>query len=75
MLQIHSILKLNNKELKEFLDTKVSLYNNKNFIEIQGTAEQQSFSKNDLNNFIELAEVGCSQLMEKQKKIIGSFFN
>ena len=48
---------------------------NNNFIEIQGTAEQLAFSKNDLNNFIELAEIGCSKLIEKQKEIIGSFFN
>lgn len=41
------------------------------FVEIQGTAEHVAFSKNDLNNMIELAESGCRQLFEEQAKIIG----
>lgn len=44
------------------------------FIEIQGTAEEGTFTKNQLLQMMELAEVGCHQLFKEQEKIIGSFF-
>lgn len=44
------------------------------FIEVQGTAEHQPFSKIQLMSMLEVAEKGCSQLFEHQEKIIGSFF-
>ncbi|WP_131782353.1 ribonuclease PH [Legionella gresilensis] len=37
------------------------------FIELQGTAEDQSFSRNQLNTLLDLAEKGISELMEIQK--------
>lgn len=45
------------------------------FIEVQGTAEHQPFSKIQLMSMLEVAEKGCSQLFEHQEKIIGSFFH
>lgn len=44
------------------------------FIEIQGTAEEGSFSKNQLFSMLEIAEKGCRELFFHQEKIIGSFF-
>lgn len=44
------------------------------FIEVQGTAEHQPFSKIQLMSMLEVAEKGCAQLFEHQEKIIGSFF-
>ena len=37
------------------------------FIEIQGTAEDKSFSREQLNNMLSLAETGINQLIEIQK--------
>jgi len=37
------------------------------FIEIQGTAEDKSFNRNQLNSLLELAEIGIPKLIELQK--------
>ena len=44
------------------------------FIEIQGTAEKQSFTKEQMLQMMNLAQQAGSQLIEKQKEIVGSFF-
>jgi len=45
--------------------------NDKNeFIEIQGTAENGSFSMQHLNQMVELAQHGCKQLFLEQKKFL-----
>ncbi|MEK6555417.1 MAG: ribonuclease PH [Bdellovibrionota bacterium] len=45
--------------------------NEKNeFIEIQGTAENGSFSMQKLNEMVELAQLGCRQLFAEQKKLV-----
>lgn len=44
------------------------------FIELQGTAENGSFSLQQLNTMIELAQVGTKVLFAKQEELIGSFF-
>ena len=38
-------------------------------IEVQATAEGQSFSKNELNGMLELAEKGVNELFDQQQKI------
>ena len=49
--------------------------NNKNeFIEIQGTAEGQSFSQKQLTQMIEIAQGGCNQLFKAQEAHIKKFF-
>ena len=40
-------------------------------IEIQGTGEQRAFSRTEFNALMDLAELGCGQLFEAQKKAIG----
>lgn len=40
-------------------------------VEIQGTAEQGTFNRQELNAFVDLAEVGISQLIQCQKQILG----
>ena len=44
------------------------------FIEVQGTAEQEPFSKTQLTTMLEVAEKGCTELFAHQEAIIGSFF-
>jgi ribonuclease PH len=41
------------------------------FIEVQGTAEGQPFDRGALNALLDLADRGISQLIEKQKAIVG----
>ena len=41
------------------------------FIEVQGTAEAIPFGREALLNLLDLADLGISQLIEKQKAIVG----
>ena len=41
------------------------------FIEVQGTAEAIPFGRPALNQLLELADFGISQLIEKQRQIVG----
>lgn len=54
------------------IDTDMNfVMNDKNeFIEIQGTAEGTSFSMTQLNQMIELAQMGCQQLFAEQRKVL-----
>ena len=46
-----------------------------NFIEIQGTAEKQSFTKDQMLEMMDLASKACQKLIEKQKEIVADFFS
>jgi len=39
------------------------------FVEIQGTGEEHTFSKNDLNLMLEYGEKGINELIQRQKKV------
>jgi ribonuclease PH len=41
------------------------------FIEVQGTAEGQPFSRDALNTLLDLADIGIRQLIDKQRAIVG----
>ncbi len=43
------------------------------FVEIQGTAEEIPFTREELNEFLELAEKGIRELMNKQKTTLRIF--
>ena len=44
------------------------------FIEIQGTAENQPFSQDQLQAMMNLADLGCRKLFQIQSEVIGGFF-
>jgi len=48
-------------------DMNVVMNEGGEFIEIQGTAEEKSFSRDHLNSFLSLAEAGIKELIELQK--------
>lgn len=52
-------------------DMNVVMNEEKQFIEVQGTAEEGSFSRTQLNEMLNLAEVGIVELIELQKKVAG----
>lgn len=55
-------------------DMNFVMNNKHEFIEVQGTAEEGTFSKAQLLSMMEIAEVGCKELFQHQQKIIGSFY-
>ncbi len=44
------------------------------FIEVQGTAEGEAFSQDELMKLTSLAQKACAELFQHQSEIIGSFF-
>ena len=40
------------------------------FVEIQGTAEGEPFSKDEMNNIIQLAEQGIAKIIHIQKDVL-----
>ncbi len=41
------------------------------FVEVQGTGEEATFSRAELNELLDAAENGILQLIEKQKEALG----
>ena len=52
-------------------DANFVLTGNKGIVEIQGTAEEDPFSKDQFNRLLELAELGIVSLVNLQKQAIG----
>ena len=54
------------------VDFKVVLTDAKEFVEVQGTAERQPFSRQHLDELLALAEVGITELIEAQRQVLGT---
>ncbi len=69
------LLDLNYEEDSDIgTDMNFVMTDKNDFIEIQGTAEEGTFSKLQMLEMMALAEVGCQKLFYEQEKIIGHFF-
>lgn len=55
-------------------DMNFVMTDNNEFVEIQGTAEEGTFTRQQLLEMMSLAELGCQQLFIEQEKLIGHFF-
>ena len=55
-------------------DMNFVMTNSGDFVEIQGTAEGNTFSREQMNAMTDLAEVGCRELFQVQNRIIQGFF-
>jgi ribonuclease PH len=53
------------------VDCNVVLNENLDLIELQGTAEEGSFSRTQLNKILDVAEKGIQELLELQRQILG----
>jgi len=53
------------------VDMNVVMVGKGQFVEVQGTAEKQAFTKKELDAMLKLAEKGIGQLFEVQKKALG----
>lgn len=53
------------------MDMNVVMVGKGQFVEVQGTAEKQAFSKKQMDKLLDLAEKGIRQLIEIQKRHLG----
>ncbi|MBY4604874.1 MULTISPECIES: ribonuclease PH [Bacillus] len=53
------------------VDMNVIMTGNGRFVELQGTGEEATFSREDLNGLLGLAEKGIQELIDKQKEVLG----
>lgn len=52
-------------------DMNVIMNEHHKFVEIQGTAEDKDFSREELNHMLELAEKGIGEILVEQRKVLG----
>lgn len=66
------VLDLNYEEdSKANVDMNIVMTSNGEFVEIQGTGEETTFSSDELQSLLQLAEEGIEQLITKQKEVLG----
>lgn len=58
------------EDFKAGVDMNIVMTGNGKFVEIQGTAEGEPFSRNDLDILLKLAEKGCRELIKVQKGLL-----
>ncbi|MDP8234270.1 MAG: ribonuclease PH [Candidatus Saelkia tenebricola] len=59
------------EDFKADVDMNIVMTGSGKIVEVQGTAEKEPFSKQDLDELIELASEGINELISVQKKTIG----
>lgn len=59
-----------NEDCNADTDMNVVMTEEGHFIEIQGTAERNTFTQSDLISMLDLAKIGLKQLFEKQKEVL-----
>ncbi|MFC1709330.1 ribonuclease PH [Candidatus Omnitrophota bacterium] len=76
MLDGKLLLDLNYEEdSRADLDMNIVMTGKGKFIEVQGTAEREPFSKNDMDELLALADKGIKELIEIQKEAIGKYLD
>lgn len=55
------------------VDMNVVMKSGGRLVEVQGTGEEATFSRSELNDMLDLAEEGINELFAAQKEILGSF--
>jgi ribonuclease PH len=72
VLENEVILDLNYEEdFKAEVDMNIVMTADEKFVEVQGTAEENPFSKSELDLMLKLAKKGIKELITKQKKCLG----
>ncbi len=75
LVEDHFLLDLNFDEDSAIsTDMNFVMTHQGHFVEVQGTAEEQAFTKDELFAMMGLAETGCQVLFQEQQKQIGDFF-
>ncbi|WP_043934201.1 ribonuclease PH [Bacillus sp. EB01] len=69
----HAVLDLNYVEdSKALVDMNVVMTGSGEFVELQGTGEESTFSRQQLNQMLEAAEAGLVELFEQQRIALGT---
>lgn len=69
------LLDLNYEEDSEIgTDMNFVMTHKNEFVEVQGTAEEGTFSRQQLFDMMTLAEAGCKELFKAQEIIVGEYF-
>ena len=63
------------EDSKAMVDMNIVMTGTGNFVEVQGTGEEYTFSRPQLNELLQLGEKGCQQLVEIQKQVLGNLAN
>lgn len=63
------------EDSKAEVDMNVVMTSQGKFIEVQGTAEREPFSKQEMDKLLALAEKGIGELIEIQKEAVGKLLN
>ncbi|MFG6116440.1 ribonuclease PH [Halobacillus sp. MO56] len=61
------------EDSKAHVDMNVIMTGNGEFVELQGTGEEATFSMSQLQNMLELAQTGMEEIFTIQKEAIGSY--
>jgi ribonuclease PH len=61
------------EDSKAEVDMNVIKTGDGRFVEVQGTAEGAPFSRDELDQLLELAGLGVAELVERQRAIVGAF--
>ena len=76
LIEGEAFLDLNYPEdFKADIDFNVVMTEQLDLIEIQGTAEENSFNRSQLNQMLDLAEIGIKELVELQNKVLSTTEN
>ncbi len=59
------------EDVKAEVDMNVVMLDNGDFVEVQGTAEGQTFPRNQLNQLLDYAEKGIRSHLKNQKQLLG----
>lgn len=57
------------------VDMNIVMTGNGQFVEVQGTAEEYPFSRDEMNGMLDLAEKGISELIAVQREVLGNIGN
>lgn len=75
MQNSEEVLDLNYEEDSQAkVDMNVVMTGSGKFVEIQGNGEEATFSKDQLDNMLTLAENGISELFDVQKEVLGNLY-
>ena len=70
----HLILDLDySEDSNAGMDMNIVMLGKGDFVEIQGTAEKEAFSKNEMDKLLDLAKKGITELIAMQKKQVGDW--
>ena len=59
------------EDVKAEVDMNVVMLDNGDYVEVQGTAEGQTFPRNQLNQLLDYAEKGIRSHLQNQRKLLG----